>query len=100
MTDEQVNEAIFRKHGGDFCEECGEWVNFDGDGYPAPPDYTHSWELCGELLEEMVVADVTLIAHEKSAWCVNWWDADGLHEIEGDNPKRLICEAWLPWRGK
>ena len=99
-TDEQVNEKIAKKKG---WMKLGypavpEWQKPGERSYNGAPDYCHDWRLCGELLEEMVVADVILIAYEKSKWIVNWWDAAGLQEIDGDNPKRLICEARLAWR--
>lgn len=109
MTDEQVNEAIFKAKGytksrSAFDEEIMWLKPIEGEAYTFDcrydiPDYTHSWELCGKLLEEMMTADVSLMYFKTlNKWGVDWVDNDGVeHQVVADTPKRAICEARLAW---
>jgi len=105
-TDEQVNEAIFKAKG---------WVALPPPAVPMwqrptksdvdsrfwyfsfPPDYTHDWRLCGELLEEMKEADVNLQYYPTlNKWGCEWiQNSYEIVEVESDTPQRAICEAWL-----
>jgi len=109
MTDEQVNEAIFKAKGWAHGKTTPSlnfkcWYKKLPDGFidteSDVPDYTHSWELCGELLEEMKSADVDLMYFKTlNKWGVDWLDNDEVeHQCVADTPLRAICEAWLPWR--
>ena len=83
-----------------------------------PPDYTHSWELCGELLEEMgnAISDGWEFSCEHSdmeGWLgsIKWrvWmtitdDPEEFQSIavEADSFCRAVAECyyewWLAWR--
>lgn len=106
-TDEQVNEAIFKAKGWEKLPPPAfpEWQRPTKIGvgtwwFKNIPDYTHSWELCGELLEEMQPADVDLMYFMSlNKWGVDWLDNDEVeHELYAPTPKRAICEAWLAWK--
>lgn len=124
MTDEELNGAIALKQGWllKTCA-CGLpsyhdwWMTPDGGvdySQTDPPDYTHDWRLCGDLLEEMgnAITDGWEFSSEHS-------DMDGLEPLkwrvwmtrftddpadfrsvcgEADTPQRAICEAWLAWK--
>ena len=100
-TDEQVNEAIFKAKGWVWFESYGVWLNPVSKmvNEQCIYDYTHSWELCGELLEEMMPADVSLMYFKTlNKWGVDWVDNDGVeHQVVADTPQRAICEARLAW---
>lgn len=105
-TDKKVNEAIFKAKGWVKLEfpafpkwqrpiRAGEVDEF-GKGvtvwYELVPDYTHSWELCGELLEE--------IGEQVSLECFagNWiLCVDGHEMATSENPKRAGSEGYLKW---
>jgi hypothetical protein len=108
MTDEQINEAIFKAKG---------WVELPPPAAPPwqrpsdggveswhssfPPDYIHDWRLCGELLEEM--RDKCLVSLmngrlDNPAWvCSIFLNPAGISTI-ASTPQRVICEAWLAWK--
>lgn len=109
-TDEQVNEATFGAKGWSKIKSIYDgselWIKQESDDsvwcdcLHSVPDYTHDWRLCGELLEEMLVLDVTLLAvADEKTWIINWLGEQfcDLHEIETNSPKRSICEGWLEW---
>ena len=104
-TDEQVNEAVFKAKGWttvipDFLWTRGTCTNSDIEDSREIPDYASDWQLCGELLEEMKSAEVSLLYMIPSnTWCVEWVDRMAtVHDFESDNPKRAIAEAWLMWK--
>ena len=98
-TDEQVNEAIFKAKGwkwfkyDDGIHNIATWINPTiHSSAKEIPDYTHSWDLCGELLEEMG----ELVSLE--CFAGNWIFAVNGHEFAtSDSPKRAISEGYLPW---
>jgi len=103
-TDEQVNEAILHKlgwksHGCDWCTSL-HW--FSPEGFIAtPPDYTHSWELCGELLEEFDKwRSAGVFFDPRGKWQSFFVEIpdQGYSWFEADTPQRAICEAWLAWK--
>ncbi len=109
MTDAEINEAIFKAKGWREIYSVFEksvWRKDEGNenlwstSLADLPDYTHSWELCGELLEEMKSADVDLMYFKTlNKWGVDWLDNDEVeYERDADTPQRAICEAWLAWR--
>lgn len=82
-SDQQINAYIAMEN--DFAwryRDDGdmEWSAGDGSWQNTPPDYTHSWELCGELLEEMPIS-YSIFALRSS----------------GDK-KRNLCEQYLAWK--
>jgi hypothetical protein len=92
MTDERLNEAIAkakgRTHPADFI------------------DYTHSWDLCGELLEEMHNNEVMVILtngkdfEDGDSWACDAF-LDWINNINPylyHTPQRAICEAYLAWK--
>ena len=110
MTDEQVNEAIFRAKG---------WVYLPPPAVPAwqrptknnvdsrfwyfsfPPDYTHDWKLAGELLEEMKGREVSLeycLDPLEKWYCELLVTNTMVEAYPADTPQRAICEAWLAWK--
>jgi len=95
-TDKQINEAIFKAKGwtrvvrefesDGHKQQYTLWKNPDpacyGQYTGAPDDYTHDWQLAGELLEELP-ADVrarVVIGNR-------------------ENMKRNACIEWLAWKG-
>lgn len=97
MTDEQINEAIFKAKG---------WVELPPPAAPPwqrpsdggveswhssfPPDYIHDWRLCGELLVEMKTELVY------NPFCNQWMCLIKNEWFKyADSPLRAICEAWL-----
>lgn len=117
MTDEQVNEAIFKAKwwscNKDAPVDNDIWVNkISLHGIPVNifssdiPDYTHNWRLAGELLEEMPGACVARDGID--GWYCGFGFSDyidvyfemgrGDFGSEADTPQRAICEAWLAWK--
>jgi hypothetical protein len=100
-TDYELNEAIAVKKGWVFseCIDCHHeyWIAPDGAvdyNESDPPDYTHDWRLCGDLLEEMKCDTYFYDDPEtgEQLWMVEknaCWQSD---------LKRAICEAWLAWK--
>lgn len=112
MTDEQVNEAIFKVKGwislkgrGGYASHENTVTGFRGR-YFDTPDYCHDWRLCGELLEEMAGACVARDGID--GWYCGFGFSDyidvyfemgrGDFGSEADTPQRAICEAWLAWK--
>jgi len=114
-SDNEINEAIFEAKGWvksyqvlGGMTKAYSWLNPNcPNRYFAHaancPDYTHSWDLCGELLEEMDCS-LTRIGRK---WCVSWLipytDEYGIEKrkplsVLTDTPQRAICEAWLAWK--
>jgi len=79
-----------------YCHHCTPPEKGDKEQLPcraAIPDYTHSWELCGELLEEMP-STVELGRNSGGGWdCIY-----GYTLTAAPTPQRAICEAWLAWK--
>lgn len=103
MESEFHNGPLCIRCGYSYCHHCTPPEKGDLAQLPCRadiPDYTHSWELCGELLEEMQPADVDLMYFMSlNKWGVDWVDNDDVeHEVVADTPTRAICEAWLAWR--
>ncbi len=128
LTDEQLNEAIFKAKGWMKLEfpAFPKWQRPIRDGevdefgkgvtgwYELVPDYTHDWRLAGELLEEMgnAITDGWEFSSEHSdmdglellkwrVWMIRFTDdpADFRSVCgEADTPQRAICEAWLAWK--
>ena len=111
MTDEELNEAIALKQGWllKTCA-CGRpgchdwWMTPDGGvdyNQTAPPDYTHDWRLCGDLLEEMRNKCFVSLMNgrlDNPAWvCSIFLNPAGI-STSAPTPKRAICEAWLAWK--
>lgn len=128
MTDDELNEAIFKAKGWVKLSfpafpkwqrpiRAGEVDEF-GKGmtvwYELVPDYTHDWRLCGELITEMgdAISDGWELSCEHS-------DMDGLDPLkwrvwmtrftndpadfrsvcgEADNPIRAFDNCWLAWK--
>jgi hypothetical protein len=109
MTDEQINEAIFKAKG---------WVELPPPAAPPwqrpsdggveswhssfPPDYIHDWRLCGELLEEMYAGggEPSLRSDDTFGWhCsaqIQKANSMGIG-VFATTPLRAICEAWMEW---
>jgi len=115
MTDEQINEAVLIARGGEHgwnTEEFGDkekCVTTTGrySIYNRHPDYTHSWELCGELLEEMSdSANVVVMLTNGKDWeDGDRWACDlfidgttNLNPYLYTTPLRSICVGFLVWR--
>ena len=111
-TDEQINEAIAIKQGWVIDEyligdtRVREGKSSQGKVCVCPdelPDYTHDWQLCGELLKDMKVADVILLyCPGANKWACDWnhW-VQGSYETESeqaDTSQRALCQAWLAWK--
>jgi len=102
MTDEELNEAIFIAKG---------WVQLPPPAAPPwqrptekgveswffsfPPDYTHDWRLCGELLEETMNGTPVDVGNVTDGYMVSWGCS---YDIICRDLKRAICEAWLAWK--
>ena len=105
MPDEELNEVIAVKKGWKLwsCVDCMHeyWVTPNGGvdyNQSDPPDYTHSWELCGELLEEMAMDGGGISFMTK--WHVDYKAGHNTYKMaSADTPQRAICEAWLAWKG-
>ena len=90
-TDEQINEAIAKAKGYVWAEWA--WVEPISRNVAGPTDYTHDWQLAGELLEDMQLY--------QSVWKTQkGWICAKFGEITGraSTPQRAICEAWLAWK--
>ena len=101
MSDEEINGAIAQKRGWHFseCIDCGieYWETPDGGidyNQSDPPNYTHNWNLCGELLEEIPFP----FLHQRTVkldWVCSRYD--GYTAVTAPTPLRAICEEWLEW---
>lgn len=107
LTDEELNEAIALKRGWLLktcacgCPGCRDWwMTPDGGvdyNQTDPPDYTHDWRLCGDLLEEMAMDGGGLSFMVK--WHVDYKAGHNTYKmVSADTPQRAICEAWLAWK--
>lgn len=109
LTDEQVNEAIAVKRGWKtervlmgLSVEHTRWIGASGV-LLQPPDYTHSWNLCGELLEEIghnsSVVNLQLDHTGFTCYVRRYPTANAklIMTHSNDTPQRAICEAWLAW---
>ena len=112
MTDEELNEAIALKQGWllKTCA-CGchdWWMTPDGGvdyNQTDPPNYTHDWRLCGDLLEEMRTGYYSPYSFwdcDETTWAcqINFDDGGMFSFIKkcATTPQRAICEAWLAWK--
>lgn len=111
MTDEQVNEAIFRAKGWQ-KQAFGFWELREDEGITTSiamaelPDYTHDWRLAGELLEDMPGAciardgiDAWYCGSKFSDYIDVYFEAPGSDfDAVATTPQRAICEAWLAWK--
>ena len=108
LTDEHVNEAIAVKRGWVLktCA-CGKsgchdwWMMPDGGvdyNQTDPPDYTHDWRLCGELLEEMKADDPGVFYMDEGTNSKYWRAQVNILWRDAPTPQRAICEAWLEWK--
>lgn len=91
VTDEQVNEAIFKIKYPDGC--CIRTCYGNQIIPSAIVRYTHDWRLAGELLEEMPIT-IELGRNRDGGW-------DCIYEYTltaAPTPQRAICEAWLAWK--
>jgi hypothetical protein len=103
-TDEQVNEAIAIKRGWVCYQPINTWFNQETGEYSQGNaiDYAHSWELCGELLEEMKAS--RLLREDDGSWCCIFECAEYPTDetisiaVFAPTPQRAICEAWLAWK--
>ena len=92
-TDEQINEEIAKKKGTyrpkTFLHFLGGWSDI-----PYIPDYTHDWQLGGELLEEIPFP----FLHQRTVkldWVCSRYDS--YTAVTAPTPLRAICEEWLEW---
>ena len=91
-TDEQINEAVFKAKNPPNPREQRDYVDCGLDDYPEIPDYTHDWNLCGELFEEMPT-DTSLWKSEYG-WVVISGDEE---MITAKTPCRALAEYYLKW---
>jgi hypothetical protein len=108
MSDEELNEAIAIKTGWSrytHHDENGlwdEWYTPRGKPsiYNQIPKYIHSWELAGEMLEEMRAS--LCFDSDTGLWECEYFTQYGEDEIHrfvrANTPQRAICEAWLAWK--
>lgn len=108
MTDEELNEAIFKEKGWQKLPfpASPEWQRPTVNGvehwwFVMTPDYTHDWRLCGDLLEEMRNQCFVSLMNgrlDNPAWvCIIFLNPAGI-STSAPTPQRAICEAWLAWK--
>ena len=108
MTDEELNEAIFKAKGWVFLSlpAIPAWQRPSKNGveswyFSFPPNYTNDWRLAGELLEEM--RDKCLVSLmngrlDNPHWVCGIFANPRVISTNASTPQRAICEAWLAWK--
>lgn len=111
LSDAELNEHIAKKRGYIYkriyrpSKDISRWWSWtrklvDGTldyGGENPPDYTHDWNLVGELWEEMRWYIVE-ISYNAENWLLLLNTPDDIRRFEGEDLKRVIDEAWLEWK--